>query len=148
MSTATETNGTTGPAAPAPSDPAVLVLRGPESLRRLRDPNTKRVVRRIVVADPRLDGADATRLEQQLNRWYFACGCEQGSAAVLLTLMVSVWGGIANDFDGPFVWWRVLVYAMVAALVGKAAGLAVARLRLRALLRRLEVSISDGDGTT
>lgn len=120
------------------SDPAVLVLSDAASLDRLRHPDTKRVVRRVVVADPRVTTTEALRIEQQLNRWYFACGCEQGSAAVLVTLVLSVWGGIVNDFAGAFVWWRVLAYAMGAALAGKAAGLAYARLRLRAVLRRLD----------
>lgn len=118
--------------------PSVLELAGPHSLERLRASSTKRVIRSIVVVAPELPTGAARRLERQLNRWYFACGCEQGSMAVLVTLLACSTTGIFAGFDGPFEWWRIVGYVMAAALGGKALGIAYAKARLRGLYRRLE----------
>lgn len=119
-------------------DPSELELAGPDSLERLRASSTKRVIRSITVVDSELPTDAARRLEQQLNRWYFACGCEQGSMAVLVTLLVCSATGLVAGFDGPFEWWRIVGYVMAAALGGKALGLAYAKARLSGLYRRLE----------
>jgi hypothetical protein len=119
-------------------DPAVLELTGPDSLHRLRAASTKRVIRRITVVDPALPPEAAGRLERGLNRWYFACGCEQGSTVVLMTLLTCSATGLFTGFDGPFVWWRIVGYVMAAALVGKVLGLAYAKARLHGLYRDLE----------
>lgn len=80
----------------------------------------------------------ALRLERRLNDWYFACGCEQGSVAVTVTLVACITLGMFHGFDGAFAWWRVAAYVLGAALVGKTVGLAYAKVRLRVTLRRLE----------
>jgi hypothetical protein len=127
----------------APLHP-VLELNGPASLHRLRAPLTRRTVRSIVVVDPDLAPHTTARIEAQLNRWYFACGCEQGSVAVLLSLVASVLGGLLQGFDGPLAWWRILIYAAAAAFTGKLLGLGYARVRLRHLYRRLEARYRKG----
>lgn len=120
-------------------DPSVLELTGPDSFERLRASSTKRVIRSITVVAPELPTDAARRLERQLNRWYFACGCEQGSLAVLVMLLACLTAGITAGFDGLFEWWRIVGYVMAAALGGKALGIAYAKARLRGLYRRLEV---------
>ncbi|WP_434811841.1 hypothetical protein [Microbacterium sp. bgisy189] len=77
------------------------------------------------------------RIERDLNRHYAACGCTQGSAAVMATLAISVVGAIATGFSAPFAWWQVLLYLAGAALVGKGAGLVWSRSRMRVLVRSL-----------
>ena len=126
------------PVTDARHDPSVLELAGPDSLERLRASSTNRVIRSIVVVAPESPTDAARRLERQLNRWYFACGCEQGSMAVLVTLLACSTTGIFAGFDGPFEWWRIVGYVMAAALGGKALGIAYAKARLRGLYRRLE----------
>jgi hypothetical protein len=121
----------------APLHP-VVELDSPASLDRLRVPSTRRIVRSIVVIDPDIAPQTAAWMELRLNRWYFACGCEQGSVAVLLTLVTSVLWGMLQGFDGPLIWWRILSYVAASALVGKLLGLGYARVRLRYLYRRLE----------
>ena len=122
----------------ARQDPSVFELAGPDSLERLRTSSTKRVIRSIVVVDPELPTGAARQLERQLNRWYFACGCEQGSMAVLVTLLACSAAGFVAGFAGPFEWWRIVGYVMAAALSGKVLGLAYARARLRWHYRHLE----------
>lgn len=117
---------------------SVLEVVGLDSLERLRASSTKRVIRSIVVVAPELPPDAVRRLERQLNRWYFACGCEQGSMAVLGTLLSCLTIGICLGFDGALEWWRIALYMMAAALAGKALGLAYAKVRLRGLYRRIE----------
>lgn len=119
-------------------DPSVFELAGPDSLERLRASSTKRVIRSITLVAPELPTDVARRLERQLNRWYFACGCEQGSLSVLMMLLACLTVGIVAGFDGPLQWWRIVAYVMAAALGGKALGIAYAKARLRGLYRRLE----------
>ncbi len=119
-----------------PADPTVLVLDGPASLTKLAGRTSRATVRRIELAGAeRLAGGGA--LERQINRWYFACGCEQGSVTVLLAIASCTTAGLWRGFDGPLAWWRVVAYVAAAALIGKFAGLAYARLRLRTTRRRL-----------
>lgn len=116
----------------------VLVLDGPESLARLRAPATKRRIRSIAVSDSESPPDAVRSLERKLNRWYFACGCEQGSVAVLATLAGCLAAGFIAGFEGPFAWWRIIGYTMAAALGGKVFGLAYSRARLLGLYQRLE----------
>jgi hypothetical protein len=124
--------------------PPVFELAGPESLARLRRASMKQCIRSIAVVDSNLPGDEARALERRLNRWYFACGCEQGSIAVLLTLLTSVAAGLNAGFDGGLAWWCIVGYVMAAALVGKVLGLLYAKARLRGLYRRLERDYARG----
>lgn len=76
-------------------------------------------------------------VERRLNRAYFACGCEEGSVAVLLALIASAFGAVTTGWDGAFTWWRIAAYVSVAALAGKGVGLAWARVRLGRVHRHL-----------
>lgn len=117
-----------------PASPgATLVLDGPRWLDRLRDPTTRLAARHI-----RLEGPlDDPLLERRLNAVYVACGCQAGSVAVLITTLVCVLGGLTGGFDGRLGWWWVALYVASAAAAGKLAGLAIARLQLRSILRTL-----------
>ncbi|UYM06538.1 hypothetical protein [Solicola gregarius] len=107
------------------------------SLSALRTRGTKATVERI-----RLDGRLAdTASERALNRTYFSCGCEQGSVAVLLTMVGCVVGVLVHGPGAPFGWWQIGVYLAVSAVVGKAVGLFVARLLFRRIYRRLEADL-------
>ena len=108
-----------------------LILDSAASLDQLRHRGGK--FRRIRLAGPLADEA----AERALNRAYFACGCEQAALAVMAVLAASAVLALSQGFDGPFAWWRILAYLAAAAIFGKAAGHALARLRLRQLRRRL-----------
>lgn len=124
--------------------PPVFELAGPEALARLRRAPMKQCIRSIAVVDSNLPDDEARALERRLNRWYFACGCEQGSLAVLLTLITSVAAGLNAGFDGGLAWWCIVGYVMAAALVGKVLGLLYAKARLRGLYRRLDAHYRCG----
>lgn len=101
------------------------------SLEQLR--GGRSAIRRIRLAGPLADFST----ERALNRAYFACGCEQGSVTVMAVLVASVLLGLIRGFDGAFAWWCILLYLAAAALIGKAAGLTIARLRLARLYSQL-----------
>ena len=102
------------------------------SLEQLR--SGKPAIRRIRLAGPLADEGT----ERALNRAYFACGCELGSVTVMAVLVASVLLGLLRGFDGALAWWCILLYLAAAALIGKAAGLTLARLRLAQLYSRLK----------
>lgn len=117
-----------------PASPgATLVLDGPTSLDRLRDPTARLTARHISLEGPWGDPV----LERRLNAAYFACGCQAGSVAVLITMLASVLAGLARGFDGRLGWSWVALYVVGAAAAGKLSGLAIARLQLRSILRTL-----------
>jgi hypothetical protein len=122
----------------------VFEIAGPDSLDRLRASSTKQLFRSIAVVCPDLPADVILQLERQLNRWYFACGCQQGSFAVLATLLACTTTGLVAGFDGQLQWWWIVGYMMAAAVGGKSVGLAYARFRLRRLYRRLEAYCRGG----
>ncbi|MBO0901753.1 hypothetical protein J1G42_14290 [Cellulomonas sp. zg-ZUI222] len=114
-----------------------LIVEDLTTLARLRRPGTRSTIRRV-----RLHGALADPvLERRLNTAYFACGCKTGSAAVSLTMAVSVLLGILQGFAGPWALWRILLYLAAAALLGKAVGLVGSRVELRRIYRRLDAAL-------
>ena len=122
------------------SQGATLVLDRPGSLDRLRDPTTRLTTRHISLEGP----FDDPPLERRLNAAYFACGCQTGSVAVLIVMLASVLGGLTQGFDGRLGWLWVALYVAGAAVAGKLAGLAIARLQLRSILRSLSQRADHG----
>ena len=118
---------------------------GIAGLEELRSGRMSSRIRRIRLAGP-LEDAGA---EQAINRAYFACGCEHGSIAVVAALVFSLSSGVLLGFDGALAWWRILLYLAAAALIGKATGLALARVRFHRicgqLQRRMEFMPPDRD---
>jgi hypothetical protein len=115
-----------------------LLVDGRDGLAELRRPGARATLRRI-----RLGGrlSDQTT-EKALNAAFFSCGCEHGSVAVMLILAGSVAAGLTVGFTAAFTWWRIGIYLAVAAATGKAIGLTIARVRLRAILRRLDRALA------
>ena len=105
-----------------------------EDLAKLKDANLKMSIRSILIGH---NAVQNSRIEKQLNRHYFACGCQSGSVFVLLTLFVSLLSGFIYGFRGPVLWWKIMLYMAAAAVIGKAAGLLWSHLRLRSLYRQL-----------
>jgi hypothetical protein len=108
------------------------------TLAHLRQAGARATIHRIRLAGPLAD----EQTEKALNESYFACGCQQGSFAVLATLLGSVLLGIGYEFDGVLMWWRIGLYLAGAALLGKLLGLAISRLRFRQIYRRLQAQLS------
>jgi hypothetical protein len=110
------------------------IVSNREELAELRNATLKMSLRSIAIESNAVQDA---RIEKQLNRHYFACGCQSGSVCVLLTLLVSVIVGFMYGFHGTMIWWRILIYMAVAAIAGKCIGLLWSYVRLRKLYRQL-----------
>jgi hypothetical protein len=121
-----------------------FVVDSPETLAQLRRPGTKAKTRRIRLRGPLAD----ERIETALNDNYYACGCRQGSVAVMAALITSVALGITYGFEGPLIWWRIGLYMAGAALFGKLCGLAYSRIRLHSIYRQLEWVAAQGQRET
>ncbi|MGL5864323.1 MAG: hypothetical protein ACRCYX_00420 [Dermatophilaceae bacterium] len=115
------------------------VVDSAETLRGLRSPGRRAVIRRVRLGGPLADAS----LEKRLNRAYFACGCDTGSVAVGMTLLVCVSGALTTGLGGAFGPWHIAGYLAGAALAGKAFGLAVARTQLRTVERQLAARLAD-----
>ena len=116
------------------------IIRNQEDLARLRNATLKMSLRSIVIESSAVQN---TRIEKQLNRYYFACGCQSGSVCVLLTLLVSVIFGFIYDFRGPMIWWKILIYMAISAITGKGIGLLWSYMQLRKLYRQLDPLLSS-----
>jgi hypothetical protein len=97
---------------------------------------------RIDLVTERLDANERGFWERRLLASYAECGCDAGAIAVLLTLAVFVL--VAITMPGERSWTTVglgVATIFTAALVGKIAGVAFARLRLRKDVRRLSARL-------
>lgn len=111
------------------------VIDGRGALARLASDRTlKTRLRRIRIE---LAGGSLAEWERQLNRHYFACGCETGSVAVVAVLLAGSTAWAAGLAPGLWRWWSAPAGLALAAILGKLAGLGVSRMKVRRLLRAL-----------
>jgi hypothetical protein len=110
------------------------IVSNQEELAELRNATLKMSLHSIAIES---DAVQDSRLEKQLNRHYFACGCQSGSVCVLLTLLASAVAGLLYGFHGTFLWWKILIYLAVAAIVGKCLGLFWSHVQLHKIYRQL-----------
>jgi hypothetical protein len=119
----------------------VLRVRSRSDLARL--PHTWNRFDRIELMTPQLAEAERERWERRLLDAYADCGCHAGGLAVLLTLVGLVVAGLALPGGRTWTGAGLGVAAVVAAaVVGKLAGLAIARIRLRSHIRNLQPLLS------
>jgi hypothetical protein len=93
---------------------------------------------RVDLVTDRLDDDERERWERRLLSAYTECGCDAGGLAVVATLVGLVVFSIA--LPGERTWTNAglgLAATLAAAFVGKLAGIAVARIRLRRDIRRV-----------
>jgi hypothetical protein len=93
----------------------------------------------IELVTSRLDPDERERWERRLLSEYDECGCDAGGVAVLITLVGLVLFAVAVPHART--WTNVglgVAATLAAALVGKLAGIAVARVRMQRDIRRVE----------
>jgi hypothetical protein len=100
----------------------------------------------------RATDAELSEWQRRLDRYLYACGCTSGaialSAALAVLAAVQLVAGVAfgSGLRTAGVWTAV---ALVAALVGKTAGLAAAQVQRRTLYAEIERTLADrGDLST
>jgi hypothetical protein len=116
------------------------------SLEKLKkDKNIKNSIRIIKLKF--LDSKVSELYERKLNRYYFACGCQQGAVFVYLTIffvIVLSWLYKINIFQN---WWKILILLACSAVIGKFSGILLSRYRLKQVFRKLEIYVSDNAKT-
>ena len=119
------------------------VISNKTSLDKLEnDKSLKRTIRRIKIDMG--SNENFSKLEKQLNRHYFACGCETGTFAVLITFLVGCIIWLTDAAPIIWVWWKVLSILFLSSLFGKIIGLGISHMKLRRLLRELKVKMKWG----
>jgi hypothetical protein len=120
-----------------------LVLARVEDLESLRWNLQHRRRRKVrVLLSPPLDVKEVRRaaLERRINRLLAACGCKEGAVAGLLYLILVPTLVMGALIPHSIVNWTVAALGFVATMVvGKLAGLIVARLRLLLTLREIQL---------
>ena len=116
------------------------VLSNREELADLRNRNSnfKMSLRRIAIES---NTVQDKRIEKQLNKHFFACGCQSGSVFVLITLISSLIIGLMYGFHGILIWWKILIYMSIAAIVGKCLGLLWSHMHLRRIYKQLNIML-------
>jgi hypothetical protein len=99
--------------------------------------------RRVAIAENLIASPDRERLEQELNRRLFACGCVGGTFGVILALIVYlVWAFVAApDVSILGHLGRGLAALVAGGFIGKLAGLFVAENRLKETIARVRRAI-------
>lgn len=113
-----------------------------DSLEKLKsDKNIKNSIRKIKL---NLLDNNATQLyERKINKYYFACGCQEGAFLVYLTLFGSLlicWVSGINILTN---WWKIVIVLAISALTGKLSGLLLSRYKLKKIFRTLEIYFSN-----
>ncbi|MEP7232138.1 MAG: hypothetical protein ABI691_17890 [Ginsengibacter sp.] len=120
------------------------VLDDISSLRKLRREGTlKNSIRKIkLIMDNPLQ---AKTLEQRLNKYYFACGCHTGGAAVSIALFFTFLLWWYSGFIIFISWWKIVIIIAACAFAGKLTGLFISRYRLKKLFHVLEDYYTEKD---
>ncbi|MCP3996830.1 MAG: hypothetical protein GY722_17475 [bacterium] len=95
----------------------------------------------LAIEVPGLERAETADWERRLSRYYFSCGCDLGAAMLLGALIIYVAILVLRPGGFSSAGWAELGGAvgvgLVAAVVGKLAGLGHARIRFRATTEAL-----------
>ena len=118
-----------------------FVISDRAALERLRHDRVLRRTIKWITLDGSVPVPDARALESRINRDYFACGCEISVAAVLAAVVTAGGVWLAAPALVTWAWWVVALVIAGAAVAGKAAGLMLARYRLRRAFDMLERSL-------
>lgn len=140
------------PAANMPSIPTVegahfvIDVDTLEELRRLPHPRLAPPRTKVKLSLAGLSDDERQLYERRLGAQLAACGCNEGSVALLLYLAVAIplaiWGPLA-PLSG-WGWAALVVGTVVAMIAGKVLGLVVADLRLRRISTEIERRLKLG----
>lgn len=110
------------------------------TLKKLKHEKTlKNSIRKIQL---QIDDPSAPSLERKLNRYFFACGCQEGSVAVSITLGILLITWAAIGFPRVQHWWMPLAALAVVSIIGKIAGLIISWRKLKTIFNYLEEHFS------
>jgi hypothetical protein len=116
-----------------------------EDLRKLPSPRLAPARVSVRLALPGLNDQRRTEFERRLAQQLAACGCNEGSVAVLLYVATVPALAIAGPLApaSALGWVALFAGLLGASLLGKVAGLTVARLRLRRVVAEIESAFGD-----
>jgi hypothetical protein len=93
---------------------------------------------KVKIAIPGLDSARAQKWEAAINEQIPACGCREGKIAVVASLAAYVLGAFfIKGWATRHIVWTGLIVLWLSASTGKLLGMAMARQRLRVLVRNI-----------
>lgn len=123
------------------------IINDLKSLEKLiKDKNLRRSLRKIQLDLPISNSENYSR---EINKYYFACGCEQGAITVFATILIVAIIFVTTDLPILENWWYALIYLLVGAILGKVYGIVHKKIMFQktvnALKRELLISKSKID---
>jgi hypothetical protein len=100
----------------------------------------KNSVRKIQL---KIDDPDARSIEKKLNRYFFACGCQEGSIVVSITMGISLMTWAIIGFPRIQPWWMPFAALAIASVLGKITGLIISWRKLRTIFNYLEEHFTE-----
>src|SRR5262249_30872519 len=116
-----------------------------EDVRRLPTPRLASARAEVSLDFPGLNDGMRIKFEQRIGTLLSACGCREGSIAVLIYLVAApILVALGPLAPGSVLGWVALVGGLLAAsMAGKVAGLVLAQIRLLRVLSELEEIIRE-----
>jgi len=105
-----------------------------------REKTLKNSIRKIQL---KIDDPSAPSLEKKLNRYFFACGCQEGSIVVSITLGISLIAWAIIGFPRIQPWWMPLAALAIASIIGKITGLIISWRKLKTIFNYLEEHFTE-----
>ncbi len=95
-----------------------------------------------IVLDDSFQHANKAQWEREINKRYYACGCDQGAKSLILGLLLFGIGGWFGYIKYEWLLSHVLILffggSIVMAIIGKLIGLIHANMELRRVLREVQ----------
>lgn len=135
---------------PANATGRLLTIRKPQDLQLLLDRRIR--FSRVRLADDLFPPSKRNQLERELAGHYFSCGCAEAIIGMLATVTIALVAShpyfIAGRINLAGFWLVILAAGATGLILGKALGLAWARLRLRKQIGELRKRwrTDDDDG--
>lgn len=115
-----------------------------DSLNNLKnDRAIKDRIRKIKIDINKSNPLDIRELEHDINKHYFACGCEQGTISVYISLLalLTIW---LVDTTNILIHWKFIICILLSsAFVGKAIGLIYSRYKLRFIYAKINLALQN-----
>ena len=120
-----------------------FVIKHPSQLNSLSTlPFVRRTGLGKIVFDESFQHPDKGRLEQNINKEYFACGCSQGAKALLIGLLLFIVIGSVGHYSFNWSVMKTIITifggTIASAVLGKVIGLISANMRLKRIVRETQ----------
>ena len=99
-----------------------------------KDKNLRRSLRKIQLDLPI---SNSENYSKEINKRYFACGCEHGALALLITILAVMVLYFTTELPIIKYWWYVPIYLLIGAFIGKIYGIVYEKIQFNKTIKSL-----------